>query len=300
MSLLPTFKSRWRPGLDAAVPRVATHPRLPTIARAPRLQHGRSHRPASMTVYISNLQVPNPSGRTPAAVVPPLATTTVSPAVSVAITPRSTHSPDSHRRMFKEHYSPAQPAPTSQTVRPNVVKQSSLASGPGATERLFASALPVAGLRTRPASKTVSLPSASRVAVSQIASGFRSNRAWALSETAYPSSKPNRSLTVIASSRGQAPRQAQHWAPLPPSRATFQDAAGTAVMALPTAAKQTASSVPDVAGLDTMDQAEIHLDGQILGQWVLSHIEDALTQPQTGPSFISRRNATAWSGRSIF
>ena len=50
----------------------------------------------------------------------------------------------------------------------------------------------------------------------------------------------------------------------------------------------------------TTERAEIHLDGQVLGQWILNHLEHSLTRPQTTANFITNRGASAWSGQVPF
>lgn len=46
--------------------------------------------------------------------------------------------------------------------------------------------------------------------------------------------------------------------------------------------------------------SEIHLDGQVLGQWIQSYLGRALTRPQTGANFIDGRGILTWPGQALF
>ena len=45
------------------------------------------------------------------------------------------------------------------------------------------------------------------------------------------------------------------------------------------------------------DTTVVHLDGQVLGQWVLEHIERALTRAPTTANFATNHGIPAWSGQ---
>jgi hypothetical protein len=46
------------------------------------------------------------------------------------------------------------------------------------------------------------------------------------------------------------------------------------------------------------DTTEVHLDGQVLGQWMLDHIERALTRAPTKANFVTNHGIPAWPGQS--
>ncbi len=48
---------------------------------------------------------------------------------------------------------------------------------------------------------------------------------------------------------------------------------------------------------DQLETAEVHLDGQVLGQWMLDHIEHALTQAPTTANFVTNHGIPAWPGQ---
>ncbi len=45
---------------------------------------------------------------------------------------------------------------------------------------------------------------------------------------------------------------------------------------------------------------EIHIDGQLLGQWVVNHLEQTLTQPSTSANFVTNHGLPTWPGQSPF
>ena len=48
------------------------------------------------------------------------------------------------------------------------------------------------------------------------------------------------------------------------------------------------------------DRTEIHIDSQALGEWVLAHIEQALTRPPTTANFVMSHGLPTWPGQSPF
>lgn len=65
------------------------------------------------------------------------------------------------------------------------------------------------------------------------------------------------------------------------------------------------SPVDDDNSRNTEDQerreehAELHIDGTLLGQWVVRHLEEVLTKPPTGPSFVDQRLMPVYPGRPL-
>ena len=45
---------------------------------------------------------------------------------------------------------------------------------------------------------------------------------------------------------------------------------------------------------------EIHLDGELLGQWVVNHLEQTLMQPSTSANFVTSHGLPVWPGQSPF
>ena len=48
------------------------------------------------------------------------------------------------------------------------------------------------------------------------------------------------------------------------------------------------------------DRTEIHIDSHALGEWVLAHIEQALTRPPTTANFVMSHGLPTWPGQSPF
>lgn len=48
------------------------------------------------------------------------------------------------------------------------------------------------------------------------------------------------------------------------------------------------------------DATELHLDGHVLGQWMLDHLEGALSRPPATPNFITGHGLPGWPGESPF
>ena len=57
-------------------------------------------------------------------------------------------------------------------------------------------------------------------------------------------------------------------------------------------------SEPDTLPSDPIEQTEIHLDGQVLGQWVVNHLQRALTRPQTSANTVNPRVTPPWLGQA--
>ena len=97
-----------------------------------------------------------------------------------------------------------------------------------------------------------------------------------------------------------ARRAAPAWAPLPANPVRSPPGAS----ALPTTQWEASPSDPasteSDAGLPELDQNEIHIDGQVLGQWVLSHLEQVLTRPPTTANFVTSHGIPTWPGQSPF
>lgn len=83
-------------------------------------------------------------------------------------------------------------------------------------------------------------------------------------------------------------------------------AAGKALGGHPSLPPGTTNSAPAANVSTTSDdapgvnQTEIHVDGRALGQWVLSHIEHALTRPPTTANFVMSHGMPTWPGQPIF
>jgi hypothetical protein len=60
----------------------------------------------------------------------------------------------------------------------------------------------------------------------------------------------------------------------------------------------TENDVPPTSNVDT--SAEIHLDGQILGQWVIDYLQWSLTRPQIGINSVNSRANPTWPGQTNF
>lgn len=61
-----------------------------------------------------------------------------------------------------------------------------------------------------------------------------------------------------------------------------------------TRAREDAPSSPDA------DQAEIHVDGHALGEWMAGHLAQALTRPPTTANFVTSQGLPTWPGQSPF
>ena len=80
--------------------------------------------------------------------------------------------------------------------------------------------------------------------------------------------------------------------PKPDSKDGFQSARGV-----------DATNIPDRTGQPSrsaIDRTEIHVDSHVLGQWVVNHLEQLLTQPPTTANFVMTRSQPTWPGQSPF
>jgi hypothetical protein len=55
----------------------------------------------------------------------------------------------------------------------------------------------------------------------------------------------------------------------------------------------------NLSGTSTPNASEVHLDGQVLGEWMLNHLELALRRPPTTANFVSRHRTSIWPGQPI-
>ncbi len=140
----------------------------------------------------------------------------------------------------------------------------------------------------------------------------RSDAVYAVQRTPF-SVAPGASLvtpTSIAGSRGQSektvaskprlPQTLAAWAPTAANRnqpPTGGDRSGDQQMAKPWFDPH---SNEDTASSDCSDVTEIHLDGQILGHWVLDHLERALSRPPTTANFVTNHGTPTWPGQTPF
>ncbi len=304
MSPLPIFKPEWRPNLGSAVRHLPRHPAFSSergarqiAGRAPVLPVGRSRGLAGVTVYLNNQ--PRRAAASNLAL-PPLGPAVNNGSASPMITTLPGYSLSAARRTSNASGSSRQP------TQPALLRSTIKSREPATPLPSFQPTPP-----TQPSAtlglKTVSSPGTSS-GVARIANGRAA--------FAYPAEPPSRPRVVSSplrlpstrtsrppttqNVRTATPRQPQHWAP--PARSSIgslgQDGGMNAPM--PISTRQSDMTAASGSGSDTLDQAEIHLDGQILGHWVLSHLEEVLTQPQTGASFTNRRNATVWSGQPLY
>ena len=304
MSPLPIFKPEWRPTLGSAVRHLPRHPAFPTergvrqiAGRAPVLPVGRSRGLAGVTVYLNNqprrAAASNPvlSPLRPAVNNgPALPMITTLPGYSLSAARRTSNATGSRQQ-------PAQPALLRSTIK------SREPATPLPSFEPTPPTQPSAILRL----KTVSSPGPSS-GVARIANGRADfaypaeppSRPWGESSSVHlPSTQTSRPPTT-QNAQTATPRQSQHWAPTARSSIGSLGQGGGMNAPIPISTRQSDMTAANGYGSDILDQAEIHLDGQILGHWVLSHLEEVLTQPQTGASFTNRRNATVWSGQPLY
>jgi hypothetical protein len=264
--------------------------------RAPVLPAGRSRGLANVTVYLSQ---PRRVAASPP-VLPPLRPAFNNSSASPMITTLPGYSLNAARRTSYASRSPRQPATATlprSTINPREPATSLPSFQPAPPTQPSAALHPKTLPSPRPSSEVARMADG-RAAFAYPAETLSRPRVVS-SVNHLPNTQTSRPPET-QNERAATLRQSQHWAPTARSSiGSFGQDGGTNAT-MPNSTRQSDLSAANSSDSDTLDQAEIHLDGQILGHWVLSHLEEVLTQPQTGASFTNRRSATVWSGQPSY
>ena len=118
--------------------------------------------------------------------------------------------------------------------------------------------------------------------------------------TPSPQIRKHRAETYASQQRSHAPVRAAILTSTSPNRIGANASDSLPEEPDPTSANSTSGIENNTSAESNAQATEVYIDGHALGDWMLHHLEQALTRPPTSANFVMSHGIPTWPGQSPF